>query len=90
MPKMLKNHDLDVILAPMSHLINLIFRTYFKISPPKMIFAHHSWYQDLPIISKNCASNLFEITRVEILMSLFSYISAAITECQFYVDQIPV
>ena len=77
---MLKNHDLCVILAPMSHLINLIFCTNFKILTPKMFFGHHRWH-DLQIKSKICMLNLFEIMRMEISMSRFCYILAAIDLC---------
>ena len=77
MPQMLKNHDLGVILAPTSHLVNLIFCTNFKILPPKMFFGYHRC-QDLLIKSKICVLNLFKIMMVDIPMSRFCYILAAI------------
>ena len=82
---MLKNHDLGVILAPTSHLINLIFCTNFKILPRKcfLVTTLHRC-QDSQIKSKICVLNLFEIIRVEIPMSRFCYILAAIDELHNY------
>ena len=72
---MLKDHDLGVILAPTSHLINLIFCTNFKILHPQM--------PKLINYIKFVCKTFFEIMRMEIPMSRFGYILAAIDNMPF-------